>query len=52
MVDILTAKQLPYLVVWFLRPVDDPISDYIRREYEPLDDSTPTGKFICRRKTT
>jgi hypothetical protein len=49
-VDILTAKKLPYLVVFFLRPEDDPISDYIRREYEPLDDPSPAAKYIYRRK--
>jgi hypothetical protein len=48
-VRILSAKRLPYLVVWMMRD-NDPISDYIRREYEPVDPHDPVDKFIYRRK--
>jgi hypothetical protein len=49
-VEILTAKQPPYIIVLFLAP-DDPISDYISRHYEPIDDPSPAAKHIYRRKT-
>lgn len=49
-VDILSAKRLPYLVVLYLAP-DDPISEYIGQNYEPIDDPSPVAKYIYRRKT-
>jgi hypothetical protein len=50
-IEILRVKKLPYIVAVFLRP-DDPIANYIRSEYEPLDDGSPAAKFIYRRKAT
>ncbi len=49
--EILEAKKLPYLVVLpgFLKP-DDPIMEYIRRDYAPLTEAGEIGQAIYRRK--
>lgn len=48
-VDILAAKQPPYIVAIYLGP-DDPIAQYIERHYEPLGEKPAAEQYIYRRK--
>lgn len=48
-VDILAAKQLPYIVALYLGP-NDPIAQYIGSHYEPLGPPPGVEQYIYRRK--
>jgi hypothetical protein len=48
-VDILAAKQPPYIVALYLGP-NDPIAQYIASHYEPLGEKPAAEQYIYRRK--
>jgi hypothetical protein len=48
-VDILAARQPPYVVALYLGP-NDPIAQYIASHYEPLGDGPAAEQYIYRRK--